>query len=148
MYTSLVFFLGDTSYFDIDSTTGVISVSEQLDFETVTQTTFNLIVTVRDAAGHTTSQPITVNLLNTNDNQPAFINALVGGSGTKNIPETTPAGTSIYKVEAEDADGDVVSIDLVTQTPVDNFTFDGTTVRTAAEFDFETGPTSYTLTFE
>ena len=143
-----MFFLGDTSYFDIDSTTGIISVSQQIDFETATQTTFHLIVTVRDAAGHTTSQPITVNLLNINDNQPVFINALVGGSGNKNIPETTPAGTSIYKVEDEDADGDAVSIDLVTQTPPDMFTFDGTTVRTATEFDFETGLTSFTLTFE
>ena len=139
---------GDSSYFDIDSSTGNISVSQVLDYDTATQITFNLLVTVRDAAGHTATQPITVNLLNINDNAPVFINALADGSGIKNIPETMPVDTSIYKIEAEDADGDTVSVDLVAQTPADMFTFDGTTLRTTEMFDFETGPNSFTLTFE
>ena len=90
-----------------------------------------------------------MNLLNINDNAPTFINALAGGSGTvKNITETTPTGASIYRIEADDADGDVVSIDLVAQAPASMFTFDGTTLQTTGLFDFETGPKSFELTFK
>ena len=78
-------------------------------------------------------------LLNINDNAPAFINTLDSGSGIKNITETTPKDTSIYRIEAEDADGDAVSIDLVAQIPAGMFTFDGTTLWTTDVFDYETG---------
>ena len=87
-------------------------------------------------------------LLNINDNAPAFINTLASGSGIKDITETTPKDTSIYRIEAEDADGDAVSIDLVAQIPAGMFSFDGTTLWTTDVFDYETGPIYFTLTFE
>ena len=89
-----------------------------------------------------------MNLRNINDNEPVFLNAISTGSDTKQIPETIAVDTSVYKIEAGDADGDSVSVALVEQTPAGGFTFDGTILRTAQMFDYEAGPNSYTLTFK
>ena len=50
----------------------MIRTKQVLDYETATQTTFTLTVTVRDVADHSATQQITISLQNINDNTPEF----------------------------------------------------------------------------
>lgn len=125
----------------------MIRIAQILDFDTLSQHTFSLTVGVRDAAGHTASQPITIHLLNINDNEPVFSSPHPSGSSIKSIPETISAETSIYKVQADDADGDIVTYNLISQNPDAKFRLDGQTLKTTGALDYETGSRSYNLTF-
>ena len=84
---------------------------------------------------------------------PSFVSPLEDGSSSKSIPETTVIGTSIYSIEALDSDdqtGASITYDIVSQVPAELFELsveDRTTVETTGEFDFETGVTTFTLTF-
>ena len=140
---------GDDIYFAIDEITGDIKTTQILDYETAEKTTFILNVKVKDTAEHTATQTITINLRNINDNQPIFTRPLPDGSITKDIPETIGTGTSIYGLEARDADGDTITYSLLGQEPAVPalFILTGTTVRTDGKLDFENGLTSVRLTF-
>lgn len=49
----------------------MIRTNQILDYETATKT-FVVTLTVTDSAGHASSQDITINLINSNDNAPRF----------------------------------------------------------------------------
>ena len=95
-----------------------------------------------------TSQLITINLRNLNDNTPVFVSPLPDGSSTRSIPETTAPGTSVYNILATDADGATVSYAIADQDPPGMFTLSGLDVTTIGIFDYESGLTSFTLTIK
>ena len=141
---------GDDIYFEIqDSSTGIITTNAKLDYETLTKTTFWVTLTVRDVADHSATQLLTINVMNIDDNGPVFTNPLQTGASVKTLPETIAQGTSVYRITANDADGDTVSYQMESQNPATpvRFTLIGSDVRTMNIFDFETEPTAYTLTF-
>lgn len=116
----------------------------------MTKTIFVLTLTVRDKAAHSATQTITITVQNVNDNSPVFIRPLSSGTSTKAIPETTQFGDIIYTLEAIDADGNDLTFYLITQdpnVPSNRFKLVGSTLQANDEFDFETEPTSYRLTF-
>ena len=88
-------------YFDLDSLTGVLSLSAMLDYENSTSHVLTAIVT-NDMATPTLSSStlITISLLDENDNSPQFSEMFYRIS----IPELTPVGTEILTLEASDAD--------------------------------------------
>ena len=137
-------------YFSINHDNGVIRTAQVLDYESVTTTTFFLTVTVTDLAGHETEEDIAISLRNINDNPLTFIKPPSSGGTAISVSETVSIATNIYTLEAVDNDGGNIVYQLVSQVPPDvtMFELNGDTVSTSGEFDFETGPRTYTLTFK
>ena len=104
---------------------------------------------MKDAADHSATHLIDINLVNIDDNPPVFINPFPNGNSVKKIPETTKANTAIYTLEAGDADEDSVTYTLVGQTPSNPMMFHltGNVVYTDVLFDYESGINSYQLLF-
>ena len=136
---------GDNKFFEIDSSSGELKASQLLDYDTLTQTTFYTTLTVTDAADHSATATITINLLPINDNLPVFIKPHPSGVDTVVVPESKGAGSDIYTVQAKDGDGDQVTYEL--DDPSNMFTLIGTVLRTKSALDFESQPSMYTLTF-
>ena len=90
---------GFSSYFEIDSFTGVITTlpGHSLDYEVVPQ--FELIVGATDGL-FTNFVNVTINVLDRNDLEPVFVLT----SYVTVINESLPVGTSILQVTAEDGD--------------------------------------------
>ena len=61
----------DGNYFDLDPYTGVLTVVESPDYESVTSLSFDIIGT--DNGGLTTTSSITVSVTDQNDNAPYFL---------------------------------------------------------------------------
>ena len=70
----------------LDSVTGLLKTKTKLDRETVAR--YNLVVTVTDKGGKSSSANLTVNVLDVNDNTPVFNPS----SYAKDVTENTPAG--------------------------------------------------------
>ncbi|MEJ1162046.1 cadherin domain-containing protein, partial [Prosthecomicrobium sp. N25] len=107
-----------------------------LDFEAGGTRTFDLTVT--DAAGHTRTETVTVNLTDVNDNGPSDI-IVTGGT----IAENSAAGTVVATLSTVDADtGESFSYSLV-GTDAASFVVVGNEIRVApgAVLDFEAGGT-------
>ncbi|XP_019620041.1 PREDICTED: protocadherin Fat 4-like [Branchiostoma belcheri] len=85
-------------YFSIDSATGEIITSSQLDRETNSSFTFNVIV--RDPVGQEDTAVVTVEVLDENDNSPVFDREIYAA----NVPENTTGGSLILQVTASDED--------------------------------------------
>ena len=120
------------------------------DFDSEIQKTFLITVTVHDAAYHSASQDININLRNINDNLPIFVRPVPAMNNLKEVPETTEKGAELYTLSASDADGDSISYSLTQQTPSDPVGFEliGTVVYLTTKFDFETDITDFELTFQ
>lgn len=126
--------------FEIDSNSGVISVTDstQLDYETP-PTTFTYIVEIADSAALTDTATITINVTDAND-KPTNL-ALTPGS----VTEHQPSGTSVGAFSTTDQDtGDSHTYALVSGTGDDDnnlFTIVGTALQTAVELDYDVAPT-------
>ena len=121
------------------------------DYDSEIQKTFLITVTVHDAAYHSASQDININLLNINDNPPIFVRPVPAMNNLKEVPETTEKGAEVYTLSASDADdGDSISYSLTQQTPSNPVGFEliGSVVYSTTKFDFETGITDFELTFQ
>ena len=80
---------------------------------------------------------------------PSFISPNPAGE-TISMPETTPLGTQIYTIDANDNDdhtGASIAYLLENQDPTDRFTLNGKVLETNSLFDYESEPTSYQLIF-
>ncbi|KAI8521410.1 hypothetical protein Bbelb_011640 [Branchiostoma belcheri] len=97
---NLNYTIGDSvmGYFSIDSATGEIITSSQLDRETNASFTFN--VTVRDPVGQEDTAEVTVEVLDENDNSPVFDREMYAA----NVTEDTSGGSLILQVTASDED--------------------------------------------
>ena len=102
-----------TGILEVDNTTGVVSVIGNLDYEQ--QQVHKLIVVVKDMGTPylQSYRTITLNVLNTNDNNPIFpIEVYV-----TSVSKLAGSGTSILTVQAKDADegvhGTIASYEIV-----------------------------------
>ncbi|XP_065195549.1 protocadherin Fat 4-like isoform X1 [Sycon ciliatum] len=105
---------GDTSYFSINSTSGVISsrTDKKLDYELPSPRSFTLTVKATDSGATTMSATCTVQIsvLDINDNQPNFLNAPYSPT----IEEDAGVGRTVVQVDASDVDSTTLTYLLAT----------------------------------
>ena len=89
---------GDASAFSINSSTGVVTLTANPDFETKSSYSFTVVAT--DAAGNNTEKPVTLAITNVDEVAPVF-----SSSGTATaIAENSSAGQAVYNAAATDSD--------------------------------------------
>jgi len=93
----------ESKLFAIDPSTGAVTVSGVLDYETSVRHV--LTVVVMDAA-HSVTATVTVNVSNINDVAPAAIDAF------STIPETAAVGAVVARMSGSDIDGDSLSYQI------------------------------------
>jgi len=92
---------GGSGLFSIDSSTGELSLTGALDYESGT-IIYELSVTVTDSGALTDTKVVTINVTNVSDNAPVI------SIGAITIPsEDAEIGTNVVTISATDADGDV-----------------------------------------
>ncbi|XP_043276745.1 neural-cadherin isoform X3 [Venturia canescens] len=94
---------GAAGTFNIGSTSGIVKLAKELDFEDVRQPhVYSLIVTAtEDSGGFSTNVELTIRVSDVNDNAPKFE---LPDYQAHNVDEDIPLGTSILKVKATDSD--------------------------------------------
>ena len=140
---TLTYTLGgpDASSFSIDSSTGQLSTSAALDFET--KNSYSVTLSVSDSNGGSDSIAVTINVTNAND-APSFTE---GTSTTRSVAENTASGTNIGSaVSATDEDNDTLTYTLG-GPDASSFSIDSSTgqLSTSAALDYETKH-SYSVT--
>uniref|UniRef100_A0A8D8JF25 Cadherin-87A n=1 Tax=Culex pipiens TaxID=7175 RepID=A0A8D8JF25_CULPI len=90
----------DNSYFEINNTTGVVRSKARIDYEQVTEVRFNVTVVDTGIPQLSSTAEIIVEVLNANDNDPAFEEPQY----EMTVLENAPAGTVVGAVTARDAD--------------------------------------------
>jgi Cadherin domain len=145
---SLTFIASDSTQFDIDPATGVITSTTPLDYES--STSYLLTVLVTDLGGNTDTATITVNLWDVNEFNVSI--PIDTDASTNTVDEyaanDTPVGVTAYAVDA-DGTNNLVSYTLVTSLAGDTeettgpFKIDPSTgivtVRDGSLIDYETG---------
>lgn len=97
----------DSHYFDVNSSTGVVSFKTLSDYET--KYSYKLTLTVSDNITDPVSRSVTLYLNPINDNIPS-----VSIEGSYDLNETTKyTNTSSIRFSAEDKDGDIMSLTLL-----------------------------------
>ncbi|MDQ3914910.1 MAG: cadherin domain-containing protein [Actinomycetota bacterium] len=129
--------------FQINASNGEITVADANDVDFETNHPFSLTVQVTDDGSPVQSDTATVTVNLTNVNEVPTDIAL----SSLNVPENSSIGTTVGSLSATDPDaGDTHTFSLVSGTgDTDNsrFTVDGSALKTAETFDFETqGPFS------
>ena len=112
----------DSSHFTLDSTSGALAFISPPDHEQPTDSdgnnVYDLIIIATDSpVGNQAQQSLTVSVKNLNDNSPQFELS----SSTFAIPENS---TAITTVAAADADGDDLTLALITSADSSLFTLD------------------------
>lgn len=106
--SQVTFGLKDTNMFQVDPTTGVVTVAQPIDRESQNgisdnEIRFSVIISdvVDEGMNNVVEVPISVIVLDENDNRPLFRSAPYSST----VNEDTPVGTTIYRgVEAYDVD--------------------------------------------
>ena len=130
---------GSETVFTIDHLTGAISVGEQgLDYEATSSFLLTVAVTDGGSPPRNASTDVLILLEDVNDNSPVFL----GPSQPLEVMEYTPVGTTIGRVEVEDADSPEVtqlSYQIVGGDEGGRFAINSTTghIATAASVDRE-----------
>ncbi|WP_373004950.1 Ig-like domain-containing protein [Sulfurimonas sp.] len=100
----------DSALFNIDPVTGVLRFNDVPDYENPLDTggdnEYNLLVTVTDAIGNFTTQLVSVNVNNLNDNIPTAQDA--SASATEDVYDDVEG-----QLIGEDADGNIIRYELV-----------------------------------
>ena len=131
----------DATAFGIGSTTGQLSTSATLDYET--KSSYSVTITVSDENGGTATINVTIDVTNVNE-APVFAD---GTSTTRTIAENAGANINIGNtVAATDDDGDTLTYTLGGDPDAASFDIETTTgqLKTKAPLDFET-ESSYTV---
>ena len=145
---TLTYTLGgtDASSFSIDSSTGQLQTSADLDYET--KSTYTVTVTASDG-NLTETITVTINVTNLNEvvtqNAPVFSE---GTSTTRSIAENTSSGTNIGSaITATDTDAGTTLVYLISGTDASSFSIVSSTgqLKTNAALDYE-AKSSYTVT--
>ena len=89
-----------TSEFDLDMTTGAISLRTPLNYEDTQSYQFTVVASDGGTPRHNASTRVEVTILDENDNAPVF----VPGHHTGQVQENSPAYTSVFQLRARDAD--------------------------------------------
>jgi hypothetical protein len=134
----------DAAAFDVDAQTGEITLKAVPDYETQSEYNFTAIAT--DAAGHTTSKDLTLDIVNLDDTAP-----IISSSGGASVNENVAGGSAVYTFTAADDPSDIqtgsVTLSLGSGGDSADFTLDPQTgvVSIKASPDYET-KSSYTFT--
>ncbi|KAK2158072.1 hypothetical protein LSH36_178g06015 [Paralvinella palmiformis] len=137
---------GDTgSNFDVDSTSGVISLKSPADYETLTPNPVLLEITATDSAATPKSATVTatVTVTDVNDNAPTCTDYAY----TLSLDETDAVGTSLVSLTCTDADsGESLSYTLYSGNTNNDFTIDSSgQITTANALDYDAGTRDYSL---
>ena len=89
---------GDASAFSINSSTGVVTLTANPDFETKSSYSFTVVAT--DAAGNNTEKPVTLAITNVDEVGPVFSSSATATA----IAENSSAGQAVYNAAATDSD--------------------------------------------
>ena len=92
--------MDNVSTFTIDSATGIVSLSSNLDYEDTRQHVVNITVT---DGQHMRSNLLTINVSDENDNSPNFTQSTYDAT----IAENSPINTTVISVQASDTDSHV-----------------------------------------
>ncbi|XP_075145328.1 cadherin 87A [Haematobia irritans] len=92
--------ISENEYFEINKTTGVVTLTKRLDYETIKEVKFVATVSDTGIPPLTSTADVIVDVININDNEPQFTQT----EYFFNITENTPDGTVAGKVEAFDKD--------------------------------------------
>ncbi|WP_346190067.1 cadherin domain-containing protein [Rubritalea halochordaticola] len=125
--------------FAINSSTGEITTTAELDYEA--SSSYSLTVTVTDSGGLSDTATVTVNVSNVNE-------APVANDTSGSVAEDVAVGTSVALVTSSDPDaGDSVSYAITAGNTAGAFAINSSTgeVTTATALDYET-VASYSLT--
>ena len=136
---------GFSPYFELDSFTGVITNAQGFSLDYETQTQFELVVEATDGLFSSFAN-VTINILDQNDLEPAFISS----SYSATINESLPIGSSVLQVRAVDGDsGSNAEIEYILNSSEGSvpFSINSQTgeIVVASALDFETLPISYTF---
>ncbi|XP_061083448.1 cadherin-23 [Conger conger] len=88
--------------FTVGSVTGVVKVRQgaQLDREAFSDPQVELLLVAEDVGGLSSSVPLTITILDKNDNRPVFSPSSI----TVHLPENSPTGVVVTQLSASDAD--------------------------------------------
>ena len=107
----------EVNEFYVNPSTGEVTLSVPLDFESLQQYTFRVQVSDTGSFDQTnilTSEAeVTVSVRNTNDNDPVFSNGGIYGS---TIPEVTPVGSTVLTVSCSDGDDPPFGLSSITSS--------------------------------
>ena len=90
----------DSSTFNIDAVSGLITTKSTLDYETKKLYKYNVTATDKGTSPNTATTTVTVNIRDVNDNTPAF----TGSPYNTTVNEDVSIGTSVKTVSATDDD--------------------------------------------
>ena len=123
------------SVFSIDSTTGIVSISSGLDFETVSSYTLTITATDRGSPSLAGSAMAAITVVNVNDVPPS-----VQGSVNISLSENTPTGVEVVDYDATDADQSTLTFSFNFGNDEGKFSIDATSGRITlvVSLDFET----------
>ena len=136
---------GFSPYFELDSSTGVITNTQGFTLDYETQQQFELVVEATDGLFSSFAN-VTINVLDQNDLEPTFV--LPTYSAT--INESLPVGSSVLQVRATDGDsGSNAEIEYTLDSSEGSvpFSINSQTgqIIVASALDFESLPTRYTF---
>lgn len=94
------FNISRNQYFEVNSMTGIITLINRLDYETVKEVKFMATVTDTGIPALTATTDVVVDIININDNGPDFNQPLYNF----NVSENAAVGTLVGRIEAFDKD--------------------------------------------
>uniref|UniRef100_A0A1A9VG57 Cadherin domain-containing protein n=1 Tax=Glossina austeni TaxID=7395 RepID=A0A1A9VG57_GLOAU len=92
--------ISENPYFEINKSTGVITLIKRIDYEVTKEIKFVATVTDTGVPPLSSTADVVVDIINLNDNEPKFTQAVY----YFNVTENSPVGTAAGKVEAFDID--------------------------------------------
>ncbi|KAL2078477.1 hypothetical protein ACEWY4_026162 [Coilia grayii] len=138
----IAFEKGTKEYFTVDSKSGNVTLVSELDREH--QDEIAALVSITDGRNRV-EEKVRVFITDANDEQPEFLNLPF----IVDVPEDTPEGTSLYKVQAADRDlGSGGSVSYYLQSPsTTKFTIDSHSgilrIKPGEKLDYETTRTHF-----
>ena len=135
---------GSITDFIIDSTSGVISTAQSLDYEA--QEVYQFSIGATDQGSRTSATTVTITVLDVNDNPPIFSQSVYSVT----VPEDIAIGTVILIIAVTDADSSTntqISLSITSGNDNGDFLLDSDLLFTGKSLDRET-TASYELTVQ
>lgn len=125
-----------TPKFSVNSQNGGITTSGSFDYEQLNDRTYVITVTASNKVPESASVSFTVSIINVNDNSPVFSPNVYYQS----IAENTLPGTSVVQLTVNDADGDSITVTILSgDDATSKFTVATKLIQTSSTvIDYET----------
>ncbi|XP_048242499.1 cadherin-23-like [Haliotis rufescens] len=144
----------ESSYFYIDSTTGVIILEQRIDREGGLTSISDVTLKVTDSGGNVASATLTFDIVDINDNSPQFSSDVIHIEVTENTPHDMLL-SSLEVTDGDAGDNAEVVVSIISgddDSPDEKFQLIGTEVRTSGTYiDYEALSSAnflYTLTVQ